>query len=52
MTYSIHSSGNSSLFQVELISLWISERIIPAPAVVNSAGTWSVPGDGVFFSFQ
>jgi len=33
-----HSSGNSSLFQLELISLWISEQIALPLAVINSAG--------------
>jgi hypothetical protein len=35
---SFHSSGSSSLFQIELISLWISEQIVLLPASVNSAG--------------
>jgi len=28
MIDSFHSSGNSSLFQIELISLWISDQIV------------------------
>jgi len=47
-----HCSGNSSLFQIELISLRIVARIVLSPAYINSAGIWSVPGDlcvSVFF---
>jgi hypothetical protein len=38
MIDSSHTSGNSSLFQIELISLWISEQIVLLPASINSAG--------------
>ena len=34
MIGSFHFSGNSSLFQIELISLWISERIVLPPALI------------------
>ena len=33
-----HSSGNSSLFQTELISLLIAQRIVLPPALISSAG--------------
>lgn len=29
---------NDSLFEIELISLWISKRIVLRPALINSAG--------------
>jgi len=45
MIDSFHSSGNSYLFQIEWISLWISQRIVLHPASISSAGFWSVPGD-------
>ena len=38
-------SGNSSLFQIELIILRISERIVLPSALINSAGICSIPGD-------
>jgi len=41
---SFHSSGSSFLFQIELINLWISERIVLPPALIISAWSWSVPG--------
>ena len=47
-----HSSGNSSLFQIEIISLWIAQRIVLRPALISSAGIWSIPGDLWFFSFS
>ena len=45
---SFHSSGNYSLFKIELVSLWISDWIvlIPAPEI------WSIPGDLCLFSFS
>ena len=52
MTYCFHSSGYSSLFQIKLISLWISERIFLPPALINSAGILSVPGVLHLFSFS
>ena len=39
MIDSFHSFGNSSLFQIEIISLWIAERIVLPPALINSSGT-------------
>jgi hypothetical protein len=42
---SFNCSGNSSLFQIELISLWISDWIILHPVLINSAGIWSVHDD-------
>ena len=45
-------SGNSSLFQIELISLWISEQIILPTALINSAGIWSAPCDMCPFTFS
>ena len=32
-----HSSGNSSLFQIEIISSWITQRIVLPPALISSA---------------
>jgi len=46
-----HSSGNSSLFRIELIRLWISERNILPPDLINSTGMWSVPADLCLFRF-
>jgi hypothetical protein len=40
---SSHSSGNSSLFQIELISLWISERIVLYRALIISSGICQYP---------
>ena len=51
MINSFLSSDNSSLFQIELISLWISEPIVLPPDLTNSAGIWSVPGDFYLFIF-
>jgi hypothetical protein len=34
-----------SFFQVELVCLWILELIVLPPALISSAGIWSVPGD-------
>ena len=45
MIDSFHSSGSSSLFRIEVISLWISERIVLLCALIRSAGIWQVPGD-------
>ena len=52
MIDSFHSSGNSSLFQTEVISLWTSQRIVLPHALINSAGVWSIPGDLWLFSFS
>ena len=49
---SFHYSGNSSLFQTELIRLWISGRIFLPSALINSAGIWSVPSFSCIFSFS
>jgi hypothetical protein len=46
-----YSSGNSSLFQIELINLCISERNVLPPALISSAGIWSILGDLYSFSF-
>jgi hypothetical protein len=45
MIGSFHSSGNSSLFQIELIGFRISQQIFLPRALTNSAGIWSMPGD-------
>jgi hypothetical protein len=47
---SFHSPGNSYLFQMELISLWISERIVLPPALICSVGIWSRPDYLCLFS--
>ena len=52
MIDSFHPSGNSSLFQTEKISLWIWKRIVLHPALINSAGIWSIPGDLWLFSIS
>ena len=52
MINSFPSSSNSFLFQIEFISLWISERIALPPALISSAGIWSIPGDLCLFSFS
>ena len=33
---SFHSSGNSSLFQIEIISLWIAQQIVLPPALIDT----------------
>jgi hypothetical protein len=45
LTDSFHSTGSSSLFQIAIISLWIAPRIVLTPALISSAGIWSIPGD-------
>jgi hypothetical protein len=52
MINSCHYSGNSSLFQIEFISLWISEWIVLPPAFISSDGSRSVPGDLCHLSFS
>ena len=52
MIESSHSSGNSSLLQIELISSWISERTVLPSALTNSAGICSMPVDQSLFSFS
>jgi hypothetical protein len=37
-----HFSGNSSLLQIELISLWMSEPIVLPPALVKCTGICSI----------
>jgi hypothetical protein len=44
-------SGNSSLFQIEFMSLLITDTNISPPAWYSSAEIWSLPGDLYFFSF-
>ena len=39
MIDSFLSSGNSSLFQTEIISLWISQQMVLPPALISSAGS-------------
>ena len=50
MIDSFHYSINCTLFQIELKSLCISEWIFLPPALINSAGIWSEPGDLHLFS--
>ena len=52
MIDSFSSSGNSSLFQIKLISFWISERIALLPALISAAGILSVPSDLLIYSFS
>jgi hypothetical protein len=42
---SFHCCGNSSLFHIERISLRILECNASPPALINSSGNYSVPGD-------
>ena len=44
--------GNSCLLEMGLKSVWISERIILPPVLINSAGFWSIPGDLLLLSFS
>jgi len=37
---------------MEIISLWISQQIVLPPALISSAGIWSVRGDLWLFSFS
>ena len=52
MIDSFHSSRNSSLFQIEIISLWIWQQIFLPLALISSTGIWSIPGDLWFYSFS
>ena len=52
MIDSFYYSGNSSLYELELISLWDSQRIVLAPALIIPAGIWSVPGGCVSLAFN
>ena len=40
------------LFLNRIINLWIPERIFLRPALKNSAGIWSVPGNALLISFS
>jgi hypothetical protein len=52
MINSFHSSGNSSLFQIEIISLWISQWIVLPPTLISSTGIRAIPGDFWLVSFS
>jgi len=52
MTDSCHSAGNSFLFQIKLICLWISEWTVLPPALISSAGIWSIFSDLWLYSFS
>jgi hypothetical protein len=52
MKGSFHCCGSSSLFQIELISLWISEDNVLPAALISSARISSVPGDLYLSSFS
>jgi hypothetical protein len=52
MIDTFHCLGNSSLFQIVPISLWISERIVVLPALISCSAIWSVSGDLCLFIFQ
>ena len=47
-----YTSGNFSFFQIEVISLWISKHIVLPPALISSAGIWSIPDDLWLFSLS
>jgi len=51
MIDSFHCPGNSSVFQMELQSLLISERIVVPPDLISSAGILSLAGYLCLFSF-
>ena len=51
MVDSFHFSGNFSLFQIEVISLWIWERTVLSPALSSSFGIWWIPCDLYLFRF-
>ena len=52
--YKIQTPVNYSEARIkqDLISLWISQQIVIPPALINSTGIWSIPGDLWFFSFS
>jgi len=52
MTEPFQSSGNTSLFQTDLINLWISKRIVLPSALIKCAGIWSKPGNLCHFIFS
>jgi len=49
---SFHRWGIPSLFQTQLVSLWISEHTIPLPEWISSARAWPVPDDLFLFKFS
>ena len=50
MIDSFHSSGSFSFFQIEVIILRISKKIVLPPTLISSVGIWSIPGDLWLFS--
>jgi hypothetical protein len=52
MINSFHSSGNSSLFQIEIISFWVAQLIFLPPALINCAGICSKPDDLWLYIFS
>jgi hypothetical protein len=48
---SFHRSGNSYLFQIKLMSLWIWDRNVSLPAWISSAKIWSQPDGLYLFNF-
>jgi hypothetical protein len=48
VTHSFDWSGSSSLLQIKLMSLWISDCNVSPPAWKSSARIWLVPGDLYF----
>jgi len=51
MIDSFYSSGNYSLFRIQIISLWISQWIVLPPSLINSATIWPIPGYLRLFGF-
>ena len=49
---SFHTSGNSSLFQIELVNLWISMQIVLLSTLIISAGICLLLCDLCVFSFS
>jgi hypothetical protein len=49
MIDTFHCSGNSSLFQTELVSLWIWEQIVIPPGLISSAGIWVDSNNDKYF---
>lgn len=52
MIYSFRCEGNSSLLQIELTRLWISERIVLRRILISSAGILSIAGDLFLLNFE
>jgi hypothetical protein len=50
ITDSIHWSGNSSSFQIQLMSLWTSDNNVSPPTWISYVGIWSLPGDLYLFT--